>query len=351
LRDSEPKNGKIKFNPIRHVTAQILNTTTIFADETIGEAMDQELVSQAAENGKIVLYAAYTIIGIIVFLISRAMMLEEESRLAQENLSDNRNRKSSNPILKLLRPILSQYVSPKVRGKKRWDEKRKIYKRKIIAGGLRDEITPDEFIALKLTSAALLPIALFLFKRIELYDFDPIVIALSIPFGYYWGDIWIHFRRQKRQQEILKAMPFIVDLLALSTEAGLDFLGAIGKVVEKAAPSPFVEEFAQLLKEIKVGSSRQDALREMAFRCDMSEVNSFVSILISADQMGASIGKILRQQSEQIRMERMIRAEKAGAAAAQKVLFPLMFLIVPAVFIMVIAPFAIGIMNGGGADL
>jgi tight adherence protein C len=139
-----------------------------------------------------------------------------------------------------------------------------------------------------------------------------------------------------------------VDLLALSTEAGLDFLGAIGKVVEKARPSPLVEEFAQLLKEIKVGASRQDALREMAARIDMTAINSFVAILISADQMGASIGKILRQQSEQIRSERMLRAEKAGAAAAQKVLLPVALFILPAVILMIMGPFGLSFIYPSG---
>ena len=136
--------------------------------------------------------------------------------------------------------------------------------------------------------------------------------------------------------------------MALSTEAGLDFIGAIGKVVEKAAPSPLVDEFEQLLKEIKVGSSRNEALREMANRIDATEVNSFIAILISADQMGAPVGKTLRQQSEQIRSDRFVRAEKAGAAAAQKLLFPLVFFILPAVLLMVFGPFFLSFLSSSG---
>jgi tight adherence protein C len=162
--------------------------------------------------------------------------------------------------------------------------------------------------------------------------------------GWFYPDMWINGRIQARQKKILISMPFIVDLLALSTEEGLDFVGSIGKVVEKAKPSPLVEEFGQLLKEIKVGSSRAEALREMALRIGMTEVNSFVAILISADQMGASIGKILRQQSEQIRIERILRAEKAGAAASQKVIIPLVVFILPAVMLMIFGPFILGMI-------
>jgi len=93
-----------------------------------------------------------------------------------------------------------------------------------------------------------------------------------------------------------------------------------------------------------VGSSRQEALRELALRISMTEINSFTAILISADQMGASIGKILKQQSEQMRTERMLRAEKAGAAAAQKVILPLVLFILPAVMLMVFGPFGIGLL-------
>jgi tight adherence protein C len=175
------------------------------------------------------------------------------------------------------------------------------------------------------------------------------IIASGVG-GWFYPDFWVKNRMQARQKQVVRAMPFIVDLLALSTEAGLDFIGAIGKVVEKAAPSPLVEEFSQMLKEIKVGASRQEALREMAARIDCTEINSFVAILISADQMGASIGKILRQQSEQIRVQRILAAEKAGAAAAQKVLLVMVFVIVPAVFIMVFGPAALSFVYPNGTS-
>jgi tight adherence protein C len=175
------------------------------------------------------------------------------------------------------------------------------------------------------------------------------VIAGSAILGWFYPDLWIRSRIQERQKKVLRSLPFIVDLLALSTEAGLDFVGAIGKVVEKANPSPLLDELSQLLKEINVGSSRQEALREMALRLDMSEVSSFVAILISADSMGASIGKILRQQSDTIRVERMVRAEKAGAAASQKVLFPLVLFIMPAVILMVFGPVVLSFIYPNGS--
>ncbi len=89
----------------------------------------------------------------------------------------------------------------------------------------------------------------------------------------------------------------------------------------------------------------------MAWRIDLMEVNSFVAVLISADEMGASIGKILRQQSEQIRHERFIRAEKAGAKATQMVLLPMMLFIMPAIFIIIFGPFILGMRGDSGGTL
>ncbi|MFZ9596147.1 MAG: type II secretion system F family protein [Bdellovibrionia bacterium] len=295
----------------------------------------------AIERGQFVIFMSYALIGLAAFILARMLLEEQESRAAQENLDELRDRKSSNELVKLLRPIFTQYVVPVIRGKPFWDEKRKIFRRKIIAAGLKEELTADEFIAFKIVLILFFPIVGGVLNAAEMIDVPWYYVLGFGVVGWFYPNIWTNSRIESRQKQVLRAMPFIVDLLALSTEAGLDFLGAIGKVVEKARPSPLVEEFAQLLKEIKVGASRQDALREMAARIDMTAVNSFVAILISADQMGASIGKILRQQSDQIRSERMLRAEKAGAAAAQKVLLPVALFILPAVILMIMGPFGL----------
>lgn len=305
---------------------------------------------QAIEKGQFVINAGYALIFLGTYILARMLVQEQESRAAQENLSDARDRKASDFLVRITRPFFTQYVVPLIRGKPFWDERRKIFKRKLITGGLRDELTPDEFIAFKLFLIIFFPIVGAFLKAGDFIDLEWYYIVGSGLFGWFYPDFWINGRIQKRQKQILRAMPFIVDLLALSTEAGLDFIGAIGKVVEKAKPSPLVDEFSQLLKEIKVGSSRGEALREMGLRVGMQEFNSFVAILISADQMGASIGKILRQQSEQIRVTRMLAAEKAGAAAAQKVILPVVLFILPAVMLMIFGPFGLEMFYGAGGN-
>lgn len=301
----------------------------------------------AIEKGQLVINTAYGLIGLGTFILARMLLEEQQSLAAQENLADLKNRQASNPLVKLLRPFFTQYVVPMLRGKKFWDTRRVDFRRRLIAAGLRDELTADEFIAFKIVLIVFFPIVGGLLKAGEFLDVSPFVILGSGIAGWFYPNFWVNGRMEVRQKAVIRAMPFIVDLLALSTEAGLDFIGAIGKVVEKARPSPLVEEFGQLLKEIKVGSSRQEGLREMAARINMTEINSFVAILISADQMGASIGKILRQQSEQIRIERMLRAEKAGAAAASAVLLPVVLFILPAVLLMSFAPIIIEFITSG----
>jgi tight adherence protein C len=304
----------------------------------------------AIEKGQLVLNSAYILIGLAIFITFHMLMAEQESRAAQENLAELRDRKASSRLVKLLRPYFTQYIVPKIRGKKFWENRRKVIKRKLIAAGLKDELTPDEFISYKLLLIIFFPVLGVLLNMGGFLDLAWYYIITASFVGWFYPDFWVSQNIKLRQRKVLLAMPFIVDLLALSTEAGLDFVGAIGKVVEKAKPSPLIEEFAQLLKEIKVGSSRQEGLREMAFRISMSEISSFVAILISADQMGASIGKILRQQSEQIRNERMIRAEKAGARAGQMVLLPTAMFLLPAVVLMILGPFILSFIYPNGAS-
>ncbi len=289
----------------------------------------------------VALYAAYVLIFGATFSLFFMLFREEVSRAAEENLEELRGRKASDLLVRVTRPFFSQYVVPLIRGRPFWDSRRIEIRRKIIAAGLREELTPDEFIAYKFFLILFFPVVLGVLHAMDFIDISPWMIAFSGVAGWFYPNFWTSQRIKARHTKIRNAMPFIVDLLALSTEAGLDFIGAIQKVVEKAVPSPLVEELEQVLKEIKVGSSRQEALREMSKRIDMTEVNSFVAILISADQMGAPIGRTLRQQSEQIRTERFLRAEKAGALAAQKLMIPTILCIVPCVFIMIGGPLAL----------
>jgi tight adherence protein C len=295
----------------------------------------------------VVLYAGYALIAAAVFLFTRMLLSEQENMSAQENLRDIDGKKTSNGLVRATRPFFSQYIMPSVRGKASLEKFRVNYRRKLISAGLKSELTADEFIAFKIFLIVFFPLIAGFVRALNLYDVSKEIFFVLPVLGFFYPDLWVNGLIKKRHKHVLKSLPFVVDLLALSTEAGLDFIGAIQKVVEKAVPSPFIDELEQVLKEIKVGSSRAEALREMSFRINMQEVNSFVAVLVSADQMGASIGKVLRQQSDQIRTLRFLRAEKQGAIAAQKLMLPTFALILPAIMCMMLGPFALQAMQGG----
>jgi tight adherence protein C len=286
-----------------------------------------------------VLIAGYVLLGLSVAIVAFMVFSEQENLNAQENLRELEGKKTSNPLVKLTRPFFTQYIAPAVRASDRFDEVRVKYRRKLISGGLKDELTPDEFISFKILLIFLFPLLGGVLRAGGLYEVPNFVFPVLPAIGFFFPDFWVNSRIKERHKQVIKSLPFVVDLLALSTEAGLDFIGSIQKVVEKAAPSPLISELEQVLKEIKVGASRAEALREMAVRINLQEVNSFVAVLVAADQMGASIGNVLRQQSEQIRVLRFLNAEKQGAVATQKLMFPTFALILPAILIIMLVPF------------
>lgn len=296
---------------------------------------------------------AYIALGLAVYFLVRTVFSDEERRSAGKQLGNYRSDApdAGNVILKYSRPFFSRYVVPIVEDLK-IDDTRKVLKKKLASAGLTEALTPDELYSFKLFLIIGFPFMLGFMKVAWEMDVPAYAFPVSMILGYYYPDkLWLSSVIKRRQEDIKRAMPFVVDLLALSTEAGLDFMGAIGKVVQKAKPSPLIQELDMLLKEIKIGASRAEAMRSMAWRIDLMEVNSFVAVLISADEMGASIGKILRQQSEQIRHERFIRAEKAGAKATQMVLLPMMLFIMPAIFIIIFGPFILGMKGDSGGTL
>jgi tight adherence protein C len=315
------------------------------------------------EYREYVLYAGYFLVFVATFIFMRMILTEQENLSTQENLRDLDGKRTANPLVRVTRPFFTQYILPSIRGKSRFDQMRTNYRRKVISAGLKDQLTADEFIAFKIFLVVFFPLAAGFWNATNpllgkmMADLQllepgdlPLIPGMIIPalplVGYLYPDMWVNGLIKERHKSVIKSLPFVVDLLALSTEAGLDFIGALQKVVDKAAPGPLVDELEQALKEIKVGSSRAEALRELAFRINLQEVNSFIAVLVSADQMGASIGKVLRQQSDQIRSLRFVMAEKAGAVAAQKLMFPTFALILPAILLMMIGPFYLS----GGMD-
>lgn len=150
-------------------------------------------------------------------------------------------------------------------------------------------------------------------------------------------DIYLRLRTRRRQEEMAKRLPDVMDLLTVSVEAGLAFDGALQKVVEKIS-GVLALEFSRVLQETRMGKPRREALRDLADRTGVDDLAAFVGALIQADQLGVSIGNVLRLQSEQMRRQRRQRAEEKAMKAPIKMLFPLVLFIFPTIFIVLLGP-------------
>jgi len=173
------------------------------------------------------------------------------------------------------------------------------------------------------------------------------LLLVGIPLGAVYPFLWVRDAGKRRQRQIARSLPYCLDLLTLSVEAGLDFSGALAKVVEKGRPGPLRDELALVLKELRMGRSREEGLKELQRRTDLPAIRTFVAALIQADRMGSSLGKVLRLQAGQLRAERTQRAEKLAGEAPVKMLFPLIACIFPTVFLVLFGPIAFSLLFGG----
>jgi len=155
--------------------------------------------------------------------------------------------------------------------------------------------------------------------------------------GYYLPTLWLSQKINSRKDEITKALPDALDLLTICVEAGLGFNGAMAKVTEKW-DNELSREFGRVIAEIRVGKVRREAFRDMVSRTEVPDVSNFMAAIIQADQLGVSIGRILQVQSEQMRTKRRQRAEEKAQQAPVKMLFPMIFLILPSIFVVILGP-------------
>jgi tight adherence protein C len=177
-----------------------------------------------------------------------------------------------------------------------------------------------------------------------------LVILLFVVLGFAFPQLWLQSKINSRQTEIRKAMPDALDLLTICVEAGLGFDAAMSKVSEKWENHLSVG-FARAIREVQLGKTRREALRVMAERMGIPEMTSFVAAVIQSEMLGVSMAKVLRIQSDQMRMKRRQRAEEAAHQAPIKMLIPMALLIFPSIMIILMVPAIFQIMGvfGGGA--
>jgi tight adherence protein C len=170
-------------------------------------------------------------------------------------------------------------------------------------------------------------------------------ILFAIAFGavgFIGPDFFVSQRIRLRRENIRAALPDALDLLAVSVEAGMGFDGALAKLVEQM-DGPLIQEFELTLSEMRIGETRQDALKKMAERVGTPEISGFVRALVQADQFGISLGRILRVQAADTRLRRQAAAEERAMKAPIKMLFPTVLFIFPAMFLVILGPAFINI--------
>jgi tight adherence protein C len=210
-------------------------------------------------------------------------------------------------------------------------------------------ISGAEFWVIRFVAAVGLGVLFFfLMVRFNTDTTRRILFALGATvFGFFLPSIYLTSKINRRQEAIIKKFPDALDLMSICVDAGLTFDGAMARVAEKW-DDPLANEFGRVLYEIQLGKSRRQALRDMSSRMEVSDVTSFVAAILQAEHLGVSIGRVLRIQSEQMRIRRRQRAEEKAHQAPIKMLFPLVFLIFPSMFIVLLGPAAFTLIRNEG---
>ena len=179
------------------------------------------------------------------------------------------------------------------------------------------------------------------------YLLSPAYALISGLLGFFLPDLFIWSKVRKKKEAIVRVFPETIDLLDMCVNAGADFLSAIKWIVEISSPNPFVEQLSIVLGEIQVGKTRSQALKDMANRLKLVDISSFVRAIIQSERMGTSIEEAFRNLSEDTRDKRFQSGERYAIKASLKILFPLIFCILPAILIVVAGPIIIKFSTGG----
>lgn len=216
---------------------------------------------------------------------------------------------------------------------------------KIVMAGRPNDWGVKNWLGLTAALTIGLPV-LILIIYLELRIDPASIILFSLAagmIGIIFPNMSLNAKIRNRQSEVMRTLPDIMDLITVSVEAGLTFDAALSKVVEKM-PGTLAKEFEVVIQEIKVGKSKKDALYQMADRIGVQDFRSFISAVIQADQLGVSLGKVLRIQSEQIRINRKQQIQQKAMKAPIKMLIPMVVFIFPTIFIVILGPVVINIL-------
>lgn len=210
--------------------------------------------------------------------------------------------------------------------------------RQLQAAGQDYTLTPEEFYGLRLSSA-IIAVAFFALCLLMLGQLTIGTAFLCLVFGgmlgWMYPMLWLTERRKLREKSVVRDLPVYLDFITMSVEAGLNVNGGIEQAVAKGPAGALSQEFSRMLRDVRAGLPRAEALRRMAERMDISQITNFTSVLIQADKVGANLSDTLRAQANQRREERFLRAEKLALEAPVKMMLPLVMFFFPLIFLFI----------------
>jgi len=313
----------------------------------------------------------YLLIGIGLMVIIGAVLLvfigmrspeSIDNRILQERLDDFNKRGEDITLekIEMSMPFQDRIVIPMARkfGELaiRFTPQNAIQNisRKLELAGSPAKLEPTVFLTLQFIVAGFLGGALFLAVMFGTNNFPIgqklLFIVGATLIGYFMPQLWLTSKINKRQKEIRKALPDALDLLTICVEAGLGFDAALAKVCEKWE-SELSLAFARVIQEIGLAKLRREALKDMADRIGIPELTSFVAAIVQSEQLGVSMAKVLRIQSDQMRVKRRQLAEEEAHKAPVKMMIPMALLIFPSLMIVLMSPAALRLMHSSLADM
>jgi len=290
----------------------------------------------------LLIVAAAVGLGIgVTFMLNR----RNKPDLVEQRLAEYMENPVSLETLELEQPFSDRILKPlinffsKIVGSFTPAKSQERLRKNLSVAGNPNNLTVGEFLGIRLLAAVIVGGMVTGLLFLGKFPTSYIIIGAPLFFmvGYLLPAMWLGGKMKKRKKGVLRALPDAIDLLTISVEAGLGFDQALSRVTDKW-DHDLAREFKRMLSEQRVGKPRREAMREMAARCDVPELNIFVASIVQADQLGVSMTKVLRIQADQMRIRRRQMAEELAHQAPIKMLFPMVFLIFPTIYIVILGP-------------
>ena len=296
-------------------------------------------------------------LGILVVFVGLAMRRRPEEEV-QERLTTYGARPKTLEEIELEAPFTDRVLMPMIQGMAslvtRFAPQKSMenVRHNLTLAGNPNNWGPNEFLGVRGLAGVLMAVLTYLLTNMAGLEPDKkLLFSLLLGMlGFQLPIMWLGSKIRQRQANVVKALPDALDLLTISVEAGLGFDAALARVTEKW-DNELCREFGRTLAEMRMGKPRGEALREMTVRVEVPDLTNFVAAVVQASQLGVSMARVLRVQSEQMRIRRRQRAEEKAQMAPVKMTIPLVLLIFPALLVVILGPAVPKIASAFGINL